>query len=354
MKLLFESWRSYTSSILNEDLLIESSEDAYETIKKRASKLLKGWAYDNAPKQYNEIETNIQSAIKDRLDDGVSQETLDDYTNAWQIGGIIIANLLNDRTVPHDITDKQLAIALLWNYKQLVIGSIEDLDHFLGTIVKFLANNRYDIFVAFSGTLLKIPELSMFTLGFVYAHMTDNDEPDIRRSKLIENFFHWNNFIKQGKKDLNSVANYDELMELVKEAEVLYKAWQEKQEQADAEKGKEVLLDNNLWQIIAIHNKGAACQLGKGTEWCTAAPGLNYFKTYYQPDDPLFFILDKIDGEKYQFHFGTKQFMDKDDDTIVKRGESYMTFLRIIKVLKKVIPEKYEIARNFLNDFEDR
>lgn len=352
MKLLFESWRSYTASILNEDLLIESSEDAYETIKKRAAKLLKGWAYDNAPDYYNTINSNIQKAIKDRLEDGVSQETLDDYTNAWEIGGIVIANLLNDRSTPHDVTDKQLAISLLWNYKQLVIGSIVDLDHFLGKIVKFLAQNNYDIFVAFTGKQLKIPELSAFNLFFSYAYMHDDNEPDIRRNKLIENFFHWNNFIRNGKKDLNSVVDYDELMELVKEAEPKYKAWQEKQEQADVEKGKEVLLDNNSWQVIAIHNKGAACQLGKGTEWCTAAPGLNYFKTYYQPDDPLFFILDKSDGEKYQFHFGTKQFMDKDDNDLYP--SRYYLGDEIMKVLKKVIPDKYKIARNFLNKFEEK
>jgi hypothetical protein len=353
MKLLIENWRSYTASILNEDLLIESSEDAYLTVKKRAAKLLKGWAYDNAPDYYNTIEANIQSAIKDRLDDGVSQETLNDYTNAWEIGGVVIANLLNDRSTPSDVTDKQLAISLLWNYKQLVIGSIVDLDHFLNTIVKFLAQNRYDIFVAFSGKLLQIPKLSDFRLNFVYAYMSDDDdESDIKRFKLIENFFHWNNFIRNGKRDLNSVVDYDELIELVKEAEPKYKAWQEKQEQADAEKGKEVLLDNKSWQVIAIHNKGAACQLGKGTEWCTAAPGLNYFKTYYQPDDPLFFILDKSDGERYQFHFGTKQFMDKQDNDLYP--SRYHVGDEIMKVLKKVIPEKYEIARNFLDEFEEK
>ncbi len=348
MKLLLENWRSYTQSLLNEDLLIESYEDAYETIKKRAAKLLKGWAYSNASNQFGQIEKNIQDAIQDRLDDGVSQETLRDYTNAWEIGGIIIANMLNDKIIPNDITEKQKAIALLWNYKQLVIGSIEDLDHFLGTIVKFLANNHYDIFVAFSGKHLKIPELSMFNVGFVYAHMTSDDESDIKRRNLIENFFHWNNFIKQGKRDLNSVANYIELMELVNEARPLYQAWQDKQADKDAEAGKELLLDDENWQVIAIHNKGAACQLGKGTDWCTAAPGLEYFKQYYRPDDPLFYILNKSDGEKYQFHFGTDQFMDKFDDPLVGgdiRSPRLLMFKKILEVLNASVPSKYEYVR---------
>ena len=340
MKILLESWRSYTTSLLNEDLLIESQEEAYETIKKRAAKLLKGWAYSNASNEFDEIETNVQDAIKDRFGDNPSQEEVDKYTNAWELGGIIIANMLNDRTIPNDITEKQKGIALLWNYKQLTKNLIVDLDSFLNMIVQFLAKNKYDIFLAFSGKFLDIPELrTYFSLNFAYAYMSDdadNPEADIRRSKLLENFFHWNRFIDDGKKDLNSVSNYGELMQLVNKAKVLYQAWQEKQEQADAEKGKEVLLDDENWRIIAIHNKGAACQLGKGTDWCTAAPGLDYFKQYYKPNDPLFYILDKYTNERFQFHFGTLQFMDENDNAVSEQTEK-----AIMEVLSKVIPQKY-------------
>lgn len=353
MKLLLENWRNYTTSLLNEDLLIESQEEAYETIKKRAAKLLKGWAYSNASNEFNEIEKNIQDAIKNRLGDNPPQEEVDKYTNAWELGGIIIANMLNDRTIPSDITEKQKAIALLWNYKQLAKNLIVDLDTFLNIIIQFLAKNKYDIFLAFSGKFLDIPELrTYFSLNFAYAYMSDdadNPEADIRRSKLLENFFHWNRFIDDGKKDLNSVSDYDELMQLVDKARPLYQAWQEKQEQKDAEGGKEVLLDDKNWQIIAIHNKGAACQLGKGTEWCTAAPGLEYFKQYYKPNDPLFFILDKIDGEKYQFHFGTQQFMDKDDNDLYP--SRYHVGDEIMKALAQVVPQKYNIAYKWLNKY---
>ena len=38
MKLLLENWKRYTTSVLNEDLLVESLEDAYETIKKNLKK----------------------------------------------------------------------------------------------------------------------------------------------------------------------------------------------------------------------------------------------------------------------------------------------------------------------------
>jgi hypothetical protein len=352
MKLILENWKRYTHAILNEDLLIESYEDAYETIKKRSAKLLKGWAYDKSPDRYNQIEKNIQDAILDKLGSNPSQEEINKYTNAWELGGIVIANMINDKIIPNDITDKQKSIALLWNYKQLVKNSIVDLDSFLNMIVEYLAAHGYDIFLNFSGRHLDIPELrANFNLSFAYAYLADDpqsSESDIRRAKLIENFFHWNRFVEEGKKDLNSVSSYNELIELVKEAKPLFQAWQERQEQADADKGKEVLLDDKNWQIIVIHNKGAACQLGKGTDWCTAAPGLDYFKQYYKPDDPLFYILDKSDGERYQFHFGTQQFMDKDDYNLYP--SRYHVGDEIMSVLAKVVPAKYDIARSYLNN----
>jgi hypothetical protein len=351
MKLLLENWKKYTASILNEDLLVESSEDAYETIKKRSAKLLKGWAYEKAPQQYNEIEENIQGAIAYKLGNNPSQEELNKYTNAWEFGGIIIADMIKNGIIPNDITDKQKSIALLWNYKQLTKNSIVDLDTFLNKIVEYLQKGGASIFSNLFGIFHNVPEIrTYFSLSFAYAYMSDDpesSESDIRRSKLIENFFHWNRFIKEGKKDLNSVSDYGELLNLVEEAKTLYQAWQENQNQKDAEAGKELLLDDEHWQIIAIHNKGAACQLGKGTEWCTAAPGLNYFQQYYKPNDPLFYILDKSDGEKYQFHFGTEQYMDKDDNNLYP--SRYHVADQIMTALSRVVPEKYNVARKYLN-----
>jgi hypothetical protein len=181
-----------------------------------------------------------------------------------------------------------------------------------------------------------------FTVG------SGEDEEEVYRRNLIERFFQMNRFIRNGKRDLNAVSDFDELYELVNEARPLYQAWQDKQADKDAEAGKELLLDDENWQVIAIHNKGAACQLGKGTDWCTAAPGLEYFKQYYRPDDPLFYILDKSDGEKYQFHFGTGQFMDRFDDPLVGKNvpnPRFLMFKKILEVLNASVPSKYQYVR---------
>jgi hypothetical protein len=84
------------------------------------------------------------------------------------------------------------------------------------------------------------------------------------------------------------------------------------------------------WVIAAAHGKGAACLLGKKTSWCTASPGLDYFNQYYGgEDDPLFYIHTpgdtrddpEDDGDRFQFHYGSKQFMDVTDTPV--RGDEF-------------------------------
>ena len=61
--------------------------------------------------------------------------------------------------------------------------------------------------------------------------------------------------------------------------------------------------------------KQASCDLGSGTEWCTAHSGATYFEQYI--DEGPLYIFDNGKGEKYQFHFESEQFMDKNDNSVV-------------------------------------
>jgi hypothetical protein len=73
--------------------------------------------------------------------------------------------------------------------------------------------------------------------------------------------------------------------------------------------------------------KEAACFYGgnnKETRWCTSAPGLSYFERYIK-DGPLFQVYEKssepsketgLPSTRWQFHFQSNQFMDKDDRSI--------------------------------------
>ena len=59
---------------------------------------------------------------------------------------------------------------------------------------------------------------------------------------------------------------------------------------------------------------GASCELGSGTAWCTATGQTDtWFKDYIK-DGPIYVIINKSDPkDKYQFHYESNQFMDKND-----------------------------------------
>ena len=367
MKALLENWKKYTHAILNEDLLLESYQQTQETIVARGSKFIKGYIYQNDKELYDRIEEKTKII----LDEEPTKQALEklkneDYVLHWDIGGYLLLYIFNEYVIPEDITEKQRQIALLWSYKQFVSGKILDpsgMEEFIFSIAALLiAKVKYakyipDLITVHEGGEERAGEyggdeiLKSFRRYFLPRTMVTlqgyrTEEVSTTRKNLIERFFQWNRFIRDGKKDLNSVANFDELFELVQEAKPLYQAWQEKQEQADADKGKELLLDDENWQVIVIHNKGAACQLGKGTDWCTAAPGLEYFKQYYRENDPLFYILDKTTNERFQFHFGSDQFMNQYDINVPRNIE-----IAIMKVLAPIVPQKYDIAYKYLEKY---
>ena len=170
----------------------------------------------------------------------------------------------------------------------------------------------------------------------------------------IERFFQFNgsqqmpNFIRPvEKKDLNKVESIAELISLVSEASPLYHKYTEEKKNKDAESGTEKIYDGAEWTIVAAHNKGAACELGKGTKWCTAAPGLDYFKHYYKEDSPLFiFTNKKHPNEKYQFSYSSEQFMDENDRSIYKEDIFYK--LNNLLVKAPGMKEKYPILKDFI------
>jgi hypothetical protein len=67
--------------------------------------------------------------------------------------------------------------------------------------------------------------------------------------------------------------------------------------------------------VLQPNTKAAACELGRGTEWCTAyTEADNEFWTY-APDGPLYVILTDKMG-KFQWHFDSEQFMDIHDQPL--------------------------------------
>jgi hypothetical protein len=71
-------------------------------------------------------------------------------------------------------------------------------------------------------------------------------------------------------------------------------------------------------RVLIPEDQTAACYYGQGTKWCTAGKENNMFNRYNKEGE-MYIILPKkpsYAGEKYQFHFQTKQFMNEKDHRV--------------------------------------
>ena len=64
-----------------------------------------------------------------------------------------------------------------------------------------------------------------------------------------------------------------------------------------------------------------SCEIGSGTEWCTATGKTSNFFNQYIEEGPLFIFIDNSDPKnKYQVSFEEEQFMDRYDNPIYNSG----------------------------------
>jgi hypothetical protein len=92
---------------------------------------------------------------------------------------------------------------------------------------------------------------------------------------------------------------------------------------------------------------GASCELGSGTEWCTATGKTRMHFDEYIENGPLFIFIKPNSKEKYQFSYEEKQFMDKNDNPI--ENESYI--YEFFKFIKEKYP-KYDIPLKYILLFD--
>jgi hypothetical protein len=81
----------------------------------------------------------------------------------------------------------------------------------------------------------------------------------------------------------------------------------------------EVVYENSQVRIIHPKDQEAACYYGQGTRWCTAATGGNNYFDSYNRGGPMYILLPKqpkYEGEKYQLHFESGQYMDETDSQV--------------------------------------
>ena len=136
--------------------------------------------------------------------------------------------------------------------------------------------------------------------------------------------------LPQEMRDINKLSP-DTLYDAVKDFDLtLATTTKAERQSAPVHPGAKLVFDGPTWRVVEIEDKGqvgkeAACFYGGNnveTRWCTSAPGASWFERYIK-DGPLYVVFDPNDTDvspntglpktRYQFHFPSNQFMDKDD-----------------------------------------
>ena len=131
-------------------------------------------------------------------------------------------------------------------------------------------------------------------------------------------------------RDINKLTP-DQLYDAVKDFDLtLATTTKAERKSAPVHPGAKLVYDGDNWRVVEIEDKGmvgkeAACFYGgnnQETRWCTSAPGASWFDRYIK-DGPLYVVFNPNDTDvspmtglpkiRYQFHFPSNQFMDKDD-----------------------------------------
>lgn len=93
------------------------------------------------------------------------------------------------------------------------------------------------------------------------------------------------------------------------------------------------LYEDAFWLVIVPKSYETSCYWGHNTAWCTAYKDTKSYYYDYVSKGPLYININKSNGEKYQFHFETKSFMDEDDMKIegnvfdsIENSESLQSF----------------------------
>ena len=132
-------------------------------------------------------------------------------------------------------------------------------------------------------------------------------------------------------RDINKLTP-DQLYDAVKDFDLtLATTTKAERKSAPVHPGAKLVYDGENWRVIEIADKGevgkeAACFYGgnnQETQWCTSSPGTRQWFDRYIKEGPLYVIFNPNDTDvspmtglpkvRYQFHFPSNQFMDKDD-----------------------------------------
>jgi hypothetical protein len=158
--------------------------------------------------------------------------------------------------------------------------------------------------------------------------------------------------IQPPRNDFNRYRNLEDFYDVVDEY-----ADEEVENKPDVKQNAQELYRDSRLIVTVPRDVAAACYYGQGTRWCTAGKNNNMYDYYTKGDRPLYIIIPRQPahaGEKYQFHFETKQFMDEQDRQIGTNGMAALVhrFPELTKILQAPA-EKYSVMQLIGTDYKN-
>ena len=120
-------------------------------------------------------------------------------------------------------------------------------------------------------------------------------------------------------KDMDELEAYlnddDSYKDLTHRQEV--RSRQKDRRDVDLSKEAKIVYEDDDWTVWVPETYAASCKLGQGTSWCTASTESSEYFDRYSEDGNLYILISKKNPkEKYQFHFKSNQYMDRNDSGI--------------------------------------
>jgi len=111
-------------------------------------------------------------------------------------------------------------------------------------------------------------------------------------------------------------------------------------------KEAKIAYESSSMRIVIPVTHEASCFFGRQTNWCTAIPKRPEIFGEYSVEGDLYIVEDKTTGLKYQFHFDSMQFMDKQDHPInfgTWHKEKYSILKELMEVFDR-LASKYSFT----------
>lgn len=152
-------------------------------------------------------------------------------------------------------------------------------------------------------------------------YLFKQDLPTLAASLLTYDKLKRMNKLRYEHKDINRIKNDDELFDVVNQYQEAAGRTKEQDESFFKNKAAKKLYESSTVEVVIPYTKEASCYFGTNTKWCTARADENNAFDVYNREGPLYVVLDKKTGKKYQFWFDTSedeahQFMDYKDNEI--------------------------------------